>query len=607
MSDLFKKVLVIGAVLGITMVFIFQFRPAADAPTKSDATRCVAEVSGNCIMEIDYFAAFRLIAPSNASGEALEQLQLKQVVVEGLIERFLLNEDAKRLGITVSDDDISRHLVKGYARVSLPVAREDYYWRRLGLLDPPEGPARWLRVFNPETKKFEEKRYAREIRHLTKKTPADFRAFQRLEFLAARVRALVRARVQVSDLEGQAKFKRERETATVDYVSVQRPYYEKYVLDQSADALSGWIEQHQEDIDQSWESRKDSFMPECRVARRIFVRVDPAKAAADKDAAKAAAKEKIEKARKLIDGGRDFAEVADELGDRRAIIKAGGDLGCVGKGKLPKGLEEKLFAMKKGELSEAIESEGGFNLLKLEKIAKDDDAKAAGRKQIARELYLRLETERLAAEGAKQIQAAVHGGKPLEKAVEDHLVAVLPKKVREAAEKAAKQAAEKAEKKGKDDDEDGDEDDTDPPVTALTDPQRPQIKTSSPFTVGGFPFAGVKNRGKAVKVVFELEKAGDLASELIDLYSGYAVVQLKEKKPASDEDWAEARDGYLERLRREKQRDALVSYVTKLRSKHAQNIKYLRGLFDDESDEKDKDDKKKKKKKKKKSEKSSGD
>jgi peptidyl-prolyl cis-trans isomerase D len=566
MSKAIKQILILGAVFAIILVFIIQFRPGTNVQT-TGGPECIARVSGNCIPDSDYLAAYRLSAPPNADKDDIKSMRLDRLMVEGLIERWLLNQDAKRLGISVSDDDINRQLVKGYVRISLPAAQADFLSARLGLLPEPVGPARVLRgVRNPDTDKFDIKRYERRIRDVAAKTPKDFREFQRQEFVAARMRDLIRSRVRVSPAEVRATFDREREQAVVDYVKVERAWYRKYVIDASPDAVSAWAGSHKDDVDKSWESRKASFLPECRVARHILVRVDPA--ATDPDQAKQQAKEKLVAAQERIAGDESFEAVAAEVSDDVSNKARGGELGCVSKGQMVKPFEDALFAMEEGKLSDIVESNFGFHLIRLEQIAKGDQAEEVGRAQVTRELYLKLESERLAAEGAKQILAAVQGGKTLEQAVESHLDSSLPASARPSGSGEGG--------------EDGAGDDDAQPLTALTDPQRPRMQPSLPFTVSGPPFDGVQNPAGAAGIVFALEKVGAVPNDLIKLYDGYAVVQLKEKTQPTEEDWAKEGGRYLDQRRRAKQRDALVRYVQELRQRHGKEITYHRTLLDDD-------------------------
>src|SRR5262249_54864105 len=116
------SVLGAAAVIAIAVVFILQFRPASNAGRTDNGPTCAVEVHGTCAATANEFmAAYRLIA-ANADPGKLKAMGLRRKVADGLLEQWLLNQDAKRLGITVSDDDLSGELFHGRARVSLPAA-----------------------------------------------------------------------------------------------------------------------------------------------------------------------------------------------------------------------------------------------------------------------------------------------------------------------------------------------------------------------------------------------------------------------------------------------------------------------------------------------------
>ena len=49
-------------------------------------------------------------------------MNLKKVALDGLIERELLVDEAKRLGIGVTDKEVTDQLYRGFIRVSVPAA-----------------------------------------------------------------------------------------------------------------------------------------------------------------------------------------------------------------------------------------------------------------------------------------------------------------------------------------------------------------------------------------------------------------------------------------------------------------------------------------------------
>lgn len=76
------------------------------------------------------------------------------------------------------------------------------------------------------------------------------------------------------------------------------------------------------------------------------------------------AREKAEKLRKDLAGGADFATLAKE-NSTCPSSKQGGDLGYFGKGQMVPPFEQAVFALKPGEISDVVETQFGYHIIKL--------------------------------------------------------------------------------------------------------------------------------------------------------------------------------------------------------------------------------------------------
>lgn len=102
-------------------------------------------------------------------------------------------------------------------------------------------------------------------------------------------------------------------------------------------------------------------------ASHILCGVDPKATDADKKKAK----EKAEALLKEVKAGKDFAELAKN--NSTCPSKAqGGDLGFFGKGQMVPAFENAAFALKPGEVSNVVETQFGYHIIKV------TDKKAAG-------------------------------------------------------------------------------------------------------------------------------------------------------------------------------------------------------------------------------------
>ena len=102
------------------------------------------------------------------------------------------------------------------------------------------------------------------------------------------------------------------------------------------------------------------------------------------------------------------------------------------------------------------------------------------------------------------------------------------------------------------------------PLTIGTDPARPIADQTLPFNINGDPISGVKQSSDLPKAAFALDKPGDTPSDVTTTETGYLVMQLKEKTPASREEWEKNKQFYLGAMRAAKANDALIVYTKRL-------------------------------------------
>jgi peptidyl-prolyl cis-trans isomerase C len=116
-----------------------------------------------------------------------------------------------------------------------------------------------------------------------------------------------------------------------------------------------------EEISQFYERNKANFKrPESVRASHILVESKPTATPEEKKAAR----EKAEGLLKQLKEGKDFAELAKA--ESACPSKAqGGDLNFFGKGQMVPEFEKAAFALKPGELSDVVETQFGFHIIKL--------------------------------------------------------------------------------------------------------------------------------------------------------------------------------------------------------------------------------------------------
>jgi len=168
------------------------------------------------------------------------------------------------------------------------------------------------------------------------------------------------AKVNPSDAEVEAYYKsheadfRAPEQATIEYV----------VLD--LDTLKKGTTVSEEDLRKYYDENVSRYTSaEERRASHILVKADKDAPAAEKQKAKAKAEALLAELRKKPAA---FAELAKKDSDDPGSAERGGDLDYFGRGAMVKPFEDAVFAMKSGEISNVVESDFGYHIIRLDAV-----------------------------------------------------------------------------------------------------------------------------------------------------------------------------------------------------------------------------------------------
>ncbi len=138
-----------------------------------------------------------------------------------------------------------------------------------------------------------------------------------------------------------------------------------------------------EEVTKYYEAHKTEFVrPEQVALREIVVSTEGKKPEELPDL-----KKKAETALKRVQDGEDFGEIAKRLSDG-STKSQGGFLGSYKRGELSKELEDKVFKMKRKELTEVMETKQGFLILEvLEHYDEGEQSLAKVKNEIMDKLY----------------------------------------------------------------------------------------------------------------------------------------------------------------------------------------------------------------------------
>lgn len=146
----------------------------------------------------------------------------------------------------------------------------------------------------------------------------------------------------------------------------------------NSDAVMSQVSVNDADISAYYAQNQQRYTtPETRRASHILVAVKKDASAADKAAAKAKAEAILAEVRKAPG---DFAKIAKAKSEDPGSAPQGGDLDVIEKGTMTKPVEDAIYKLKQGEISDLVQSEFGYHILtvtalKLATVKPLDDVK----------------------------------------------------------------------------------------------------------------------------------------------------------------------------------------------------------------------------------------
>ncbi|MFZ5475334.1 MAG: SurA N-terminal domain-containing protein [Myxococcota bacterium] len=334
--------LVVGVVI---LVFIFW-----GAGTGSgDKTSIYAEVNGTSITDTEFRRAFSNAARAagrNLSDEEKDALAAK--VLDQLIEGEALQQEAERLGVFVSDEEVAREVVKEAA------------FQKDG--------------------KFEERTYERTLKANGTSRGA-FEGQLRRGLQIQKLLDLASRAVAVTDAEVEAAWRRSETQVDLTYVRLPTTAFldDVEVSDGDRDAF---VQQNGDKLkaryDELYERRFN--LPKRYELSMILLRTDLA--GVEKDAVRA----KAEELRAQIAGGGDFAELARAYSEDLTATN-GGELGLVAAGQLDPVLVSAADESGANSVTKVVETGRGFQILKVGKV---EDARVVPFDEAKNELALSM-------------------------------------------------------------------------------------------------------------------------------------------------------------------------------------------------------------------------
>jgi len=316
----------------------------------------VAKVDGTDISQDEYRRTLDRLR-ARMEPQALNDPRFKQSVLDSLISQTLLARDAENQGYRISDAQLAQ------------ILRDQPAFQRDGQFDPALYEA-LLRREGLSPREFETR-----VREDMLVTQVQAGISESLIVTQAEIAALARLLAQEREL-AHAMISAESLMAKA---AVSGPNIEQYYsahpemfqfpeqvrveyLRLSAGDLDQGYQPTEEDLKKAYEEEAARYViPEKRRASHILVSL-PAQPGEEQSKEALA---KIQDIAKQARAGSDFGGLAKKHSADSATAAQGGDLGEVRRGVLPKELEDTVYALKSGEVSQPVRSTYGYHLVKL--------------------------------------------------------------------------------------------------------------------------------------------------------------------------------------------------------------------------------------------------
>ncbi|UCH00526.1 MAG: SurA N-terminal domain-containing protein [Deltaproteobacteria bacterium] len=326
----------------------------------------IAYVNGDLITGQEYDAVYRDMLDALQrqyrqywNDNLIRVFRLRQRALDSLIDKRLISQEAERLGLRITDDEVADAI------------RTDPAFQVNGGFD--EGRYRSLLRYN-------------------RMEPADFESRIRSELLGQKIHRLIRSFFPLTDMEIRHFYTYQKEKINISFVSFNpKDFREKVEVKQ--DEKEDYFKENKEkykaperikiayltldpsdfvdkvtiterEVSDYYELNQEKFKDPKKIkARHILLKLSPDASESEEATAKEKALDILKKAR----DGEDFSELARKYSQDPTASK-GGDLGYFTSGKMAKPFEDLAFSLKSGELGGPVKTRFGWHIIKVDDV-----------------------------------------------------------------------------------------------------------------------------------------------------------------------------------------------------------------------------------------------
>jgi len=348
------------AIIAVVFVFYFGYSFTSDQALK------IAYVNGELINGPEYEKVYREMLNSLQAryksmwnDNMIKIFNLKKRALDSLITQRLLSQAAKELGLEVTEEEIQKAIMN-YPAFQIN-GRFDMRRYQILLSNNHMNPEDFEASITSELLDKKLKQFLFAFLNITDREVLEYYTFAnekvKIAFVEFNPENLQKS-VKIDEAQLKKYFEKNKEQYRVpEKVSV-------VYLEIDPKIFEGDVKITGKEIESYYEyNAKIYSQPKQVKARHILFKSDPG----DSDEVKNNVKERAEKVLKKARKGEDFATLAKEHSEGPSKSQ-GGDLGYFKAGQMEPPFEEAAFALKKGEISDLVQTRFGYHIILVEDI-----------------------------------------------------------------------------------------------------------------------------------------------------------------------------------------------------------------------------------------------
>src|SRR5215471_15828920 len=403
----------------VLLIFIFSvtlvtlYIPMGDV-TSVSITNDVASVGGETVSAKEFQTSYRSYLDrmrSQLSPEMLKAFRFDRQILDSLIARHVMMEEAKRLGLNVSAEEVEQKILEN------PAFREGGNF--IGLT-----------------------RY-QAILQQNNLTVDEFESSVRDDIMMEKLRSMVGAGVTLSDKEVEEEYRKRNEKAKLDYFVIdstklepkvtatdqeQRDYYEKnkakYNIPEKRQAKYIFVEAlkqrpfvtaSDDELRQYYSQHQNEYNLPARVSAQHILFKTTGKTPEEIEAIKTKARTVLDRAKK----GEDFGALAKQYSEDSSASN-GGDLGQFTPGQMVPEFDKAAFALGPGAISDLVTTQFGIHIIKVNSKQDARERSFDEMKPAIQLIVLQRKAEQKASEEAQGIAVELATNKDLKAVADKH-------------------------------------------------------------------------------------------------------------------------------------------------------------------------------------------